>query len=127
MTGERALKLTAESRSGYLQVAVAGDIDIASAGTLHAFLARRLCTAAAAGGLVVDLSEVRFIDARGLRALLRARHMAADLQIPFALGGPAPCVSRLLKLTGLRGHFTIAPSEPGQVIQPARTSAEAEL
>jgi len=127
VTGERALKLTAVPRHGNLQVAVAGDIDIASAAAVHAFLVRGLCTAAASGGLVVDLSEVRFIDARGLRALLRARDRAADLQIPFALVAPAPCVSRLLKLTGLRGHFTVAPGGPGQVLQPAGTPAEGEL
>lgn len=53
----------------------------------------------------VDLSDVTFVDARGLRLLLLARDCAAELGTSFALVTPSPAVSRVLNLCGLDHAF----------------------
>jgi anti-sigma B factor antagonist len=105
---KRTFALTTVPGPGLKHAAVAGDIDIATAGAMQEFLAWQLCATTGSGGLVVDLSAVTFMDARGLTALLRARHLAADLAIPFRIAAPAACVARLLRVTGLHRHFAMA-------------------
>lgn len=89
-------------------VAVSGEVDVYSAPTLKAKLSEQL--QAGATTLVVDLSEVAFLDSTGLGALVEARAAAAEA------GGALPIVctqERILKLftiTGLDGVFAIHPS-----------------
>ena len=119
MAVEQTLTLTTMPGPGGQHAAVAGEIDIATAGDLQAFLARCLCAARGSGGLAVDLSAVTFIDASGLRALLLVRSLAADLAIPFRIAAAAPCVDRLLAITGLQSHFTVTVDRPAQILLPA--------
>lgn len=86
-------------------VAVSGEVDVYSAPTLKEKLTQQLQTGASA--LVVDLSEVAFLDSTGLGALVEARAAATEA------GGALPIVcnqERILKLftiTGLDGVFAI--------------------
>ena len=57
--------------------------------------------------LVVDLSGVRFMDSRGLDALLDVRgRLAVDGDV-LTLRRPSRCVARLLEITQLRRAFRI--------------------
>jgi anti-sigma B factor antagonist len=123
---EQTLRMTTAPGPGLQHAAVAGEIDIATAGDLQAFLARCLCAARGSCGLVVDLSAVTFIDASGLRVLLLLRSLAADLAVRFRIAAPAPCVDRLLAITGLQGHFPVTDDRAAQVLLPA-TPARSEL
>ncbi|MCW2942043.1 MAG: anti-sigma-factor antagonist [Actinomycetia bacterium] len=93
-------------------IAVAGDVDMATAPELHA----RLCDAIDAGTgeagrvLVADLSQVTFMDASGLTALLRCEAHACGARLQLA--APHPRVARLLCITGLDRHFEVCPPEP---------------
>jgi anti-sigma B factor antagonist len=53
----------------------------------------------------MDLSDVSFIDARGLRLLLVARTRAAELGKTLAVTVPSPAVTRVLNLCGLDHAF----------------------
>lgn len=82
---------------------VSGELDVSSAGQL---------TDAAAqlrdlhpGEVTIDLADVRFIDARGLSALLETRRGFEVANIRTALRGVPSCVRRLLSITGLAGAF----------------------
>jgi anti-sigma B factor antagonist len=54
-----------------------------------------------ATSLVVDVTEMTFIDSSGLRILVQARRKAADAGGRFELHQPSDSVVRLLELTGL--------------------------
>ncbi len=86
-------------------VAVSGEVDVYSAPALKESLAEVL--QAGDSTLIVDLTEVEFLDSTGLGALVEARAASTEA------GGSLPLVcsqERILKLftiTGLDGVFTI--------------------
>jgi len=88
-------------------IAPEGELDIARVGDLRATLREAAREDAAA--VVVDLSQVSFIDSSGLGALVelhnRLRRSGRRLAV-VAPGGSAPAV--LLELAGLRGCLTIS-------------------
>ncbi|GIH76872.1 STAS domain-containing protein [Planobispora longispora] len=77
---------------------VTGDIDVSTAPALRTRLQNALT---AGGGLLVDLSGVTFMDARGLGALVAVNNRARELGGTVQLIGVPVAVRRLLKLTGL--------------------------
>jgi len=89
-------------------VAVSGEVDVYSAPALKDQFAELV--RAGASTLVVDLTEVAFLDSTGLGALVEARALTGDA------GGSLPIVctqERILKLftiTGLDGVFAIHPT-----------------
>ncbi|MDO8388958.1 MAG: STAS domain-containing protein [Actinomycetota bacterium] len=84
-------------------VVVRGDIDIAGGPVLDA----ALTSAEPAGGVVIDLEGVAFIDSSGLRCLLSAARRAAALQSAVSLRSVGPEVARLLQITGTTDQFVI--------------------
>jgi anti-sigma B factor antagonist len=103
-------------------VAVSGEVDVYSAPTLRDSLTELLETRG--GTVVVDLTEVGFLDSTGLGALVAARTTAASA------GGSLPLVcthQRILKLftiTGLDGVFRIYDSVDQALAELAGTGAE---
>ncbi len=59
--------------------------------------------------VVLDLSEVEFIDLHGLAVLMRASRRARADGGTFALGRPSACVRRLMDLVQVDGEVTILP------------------
>lgn len=113
-----ALQLSTARLDSHRVAVVAGEIDIVTASALDVFLARCLCDTANAadasdtGDLVVDLSGVSFMDARGLTALLHADYLARDLGVRLRLAALPARVSWLLQVAGLDHHFSLAPVVP---------------
>jgi anti-anti-sigma factor len=100
-----ALTIQVRSERGYVMVAVAGELDIATVTGLR----ERLFELAASGRtLVVDLDQVSYIDSAGLAALVgaarRAEAHGASLQVICA----RPRTRQLFRLTGLDGRVPIA-------------------
>ena len=58
------------------------------------------------GRVVVDLSEVTFIDSTGLGVLVEARSKLADRKT-FLLSAPQPETRRALEISGLAKHMPI--------------------
>jgi anti-sigma B factor antagonist len=89
-------------------VAVSGEVDVYSAPTLKDRLTELLDSGTPS--LVVDLTQVSFLDSTGLGALVEIRSSASEA------GGTIPLVcnqERILKLftiTGLDGVFAIHPT-----------------
>ena len=96
-------------------VAVSGEVDVYSAPALKEGLAELLQSGAHT--VVVDLSDVGFLDSTGLGALVEARSATTGA------GGSLPLVcnhERILKLftiTGLDGVFAIHPTVDEAVTQ----------
>ena len=58
--------------------------------------------------LVLDLSQLGFVDSSGLRVLISAQHQLADHGGTLVLRSPSETVRRLLEITGLVDHITIS-------------------
>ncbi len=81
-----------------------GELDLATAPLLEAEL--RDVQARGVKQLMLDLSDLQFMDSTGLTVLVR-EHQAADSNgHTFSLRGKTPQVHRLFELTGVLGRFT---------------------
>ena len=91
-------------------VALEGEIDLATVPE-----AERLITEAEAGNpgrLVIDLSQVTFMDSSGLRVLLTAHRRAEEDGRSFALVKGSDTVNRLLEVTGLAERLELLDAPP---------------
>ena len=85
-------------------VALAGELDLYNAPALREALLE--AAARAPRRLVVDLSEVTFVDSTALGALVQARSALADGS-DFALAAPGLEARRALEVSGLDRHFVV--------------------
>jgi anti-sigma B factor antagonist len=92
---------------GLLRVQVRGDVDLSTSPELGQTLTRAID---AGSSVVLDLSEVTFIDSTGLNTLIRALKACETNGGALALSPNLPAeVSRVFEITGLDGLFPIAP------------------
>jgi anti-anti-sigma factor len=87
------------SQDGCHDVALRGELDMATAPQLEAAV-DALC-AAGAREIVLDLSELSFVDGAGVRAIMAARARCAEHECAFMVIHPRDLVERLFALTGL--------------------------
>jgi anti-anti-sigma factor len=80
---------------------LAGELDIASAVTLHGAVARARATGAAISALTLDLSGLIFIDSTGLAEIILTGQLCDRDGYEFALVPGPRAVQRLFELTGL--------------------------
>jgi anti-sigma B factor antagonist len=105
---DEVLRIEVEDTGDEVVVSVAGEIDVATCLRLEQAATDAIAVAAdRSGGVVLDLSEVGFIDSSGLRVLIGVRQLAETEQVPMALRSPSRAVHRLLELTALTEQFTI--------------------
>jgi anti-anti-sigma factor len=91
-----------EGRARVLKLS--GELDVASSGALEQYVD----DGSDYDRLVVDLSELKFIDSTGLSVLVAAHQQSVGAGREFCLvQGPAQ-VQRLLALTGLEQRLTVA-------------------
>jgi anti-sigma B factor antagonist len=98
-TVPRGFAVVSRHDGGSLDVALAGELDMAAAFKLESELDRLLAPRAVLR-LVLDLAELTFIDSAGLGALLAIHDRAQDLGIDFLLTNPSDPVRRILDLSG---------------------------
>ena len=82
---------------------VAGELDLETAPTLRHRLHQALDGGEA--HLVVDLSELSFIDSTGISVLVESLKQAQRAGGSLVLRNPTPAVRRVLDITGLLGTF----------------------
>jgi len=103
--GESLLSIDVEQVDGVATVHVTGELDVASKGEL-----RRTLTELALGvvPIVVDLSELDFIDSAGLGTLVNAHKRVRLLQGALvAVCPPQSRASDLMRVTGLNRVFRV--------------------
>jgi anti-anti-sigma factor len=83
---------------GCVLVTAAGEIDVATAPALREALWEGLVQSPR---IVVDLSDVRFLDSTGLQVLVTALKHAQQGGGCLTLAQPSPCVQRVLQVTQL--------------------------
>ena len=99
------LVLTTTREGTSVLVAVAGELDAHSAGSLDQLAAE--LTADGYVHFTLELSQTTFIDSSGLRSLVGLQNKLRDLAGELVLQAPTDPVTRLLGITGLGAHFTV--------------------
>ena len=89
-------------------VSVRGDLEFGTASVLHSTLID--LTHQGCNPLVLDLSELEFIDSTGLSLLVQAHQRIASDGHTFVLRNPTIRVQRVLEISGLAELFTIEPA-----------------
>ena len=103
--GIRQDPITGVERNGSsMVVGLAGELDLYNAHTLRETLLE--CCSEAPERLVVDLSEVKFIDSTALGVLIEARTRMPNRR-GFLLAAPGLETRRALEISGLDKHFTV--------------------
>lgn len=104
------LHLTTSRHDGTLTVSVSGELDIATTELLRSHLLALLQEADDARGpgmaLVIEVSDLSFIDAAGLGILVSVQNQALSQSTPVRIAGTPPAMQRLLQITGLDQRFT---------------------
>jgi anti-sigma B factor antagonist len=105
--------------SGTAVVAVAGEVDMATAPDLHAALLDALVVHRPAV-IDVDLSACTFLDCSGIRVLIAAHTTARAIGCQVRVRHPRRFVRLVLEVTGLLDMFTAPDDGPDDVAgQPA--------
>ncbi|HEX2053213.1 MAG TPA: STAS domain-containing protein [Actinomycetota bacterium] len=94
--------LTDRAEDGTLIVRLQGDLDIYSAGDLFTRLRR---AEAGCTDIVIDLSDLQFLDCAGLKQLVEAGRRAEVRGGRLTLLDGSPAVQRILKLTGMESEL----------------------
>jgi anti-sigma B factor antagonist len=95
-------------------IASEGEIDVSSVGAFRNALSE--ATRAGVDRLVIDLSEVSFIDSSGLGALLEAHNrLRRDKRQLVVVAPSGTAAAVLLELAGLRGRLSIAETREGAI------------
>jgi anti-sigma B factor antagonist len=109
-----ALAIALDHTSRSSTVAVAGDLDIASSDPLAAFLTAEV--GQSGRDLVIDLRQLTFLDAAGLRVFVSVSQLLAEGGRVLSIVGSDPRVLRVFLLTGLQQalnvHVQTADGEP---------------
>jgi anti-sigma B factor antagonist len=100
------LAITEDEQHGCTLVTLCGEFDIVSVpevrDQLLVILDRR-----APSRLILDLSQLEFIDSSGTAVLVNTQRRARLLGCTLALVAPQPAVARVLQISGLDRHFLI--------------------
>lgn len=93
-----------ERADGFVVVSLAGELDLYNANTVRDTLLE--CCAESPERLIVDLSQVRFIDSTALGVLIEARTRMPNRK-GFILAAPGLETRRALEISGLDRHFSV--------------------
>jgi anti-anti-sigma factor len=96
--------LGVERKGDACVVKLGGELDLYNAPLVREAL--RAASADSPARIVVDLSEVEFVDSTALGVLIEARTRLDDGRA-FLLAGPGLETRRALEISGLDRHFTV--------------------
>jgi anti-sigma B factor antagonist len=85
--------------TGEAVAGIGGELDIATADTAVRYVTEVID--GHPGPVIVDLTALRFCDARGLSALLRIAAYAEQSDHEFRVASPSPSLVKLLRITAL--------------------------
>ena len=98
------LEISIERHSHVVVVRLAGEIDVGTGPELERRL-QEIATGAHTH-VLIDLSEVEFMDSTGLRSIVRAQHSANSSGRRLSLRRGSAQVQRLFEITGVLDRLT---------------------
>ncbi len=102
----------------HVRVCLSGEIDLSTSETVEVVITDALHSHSPRQ-VSVDLTQVRFIDASGIRALLCCRERAIEAGCGFALTNAQPIIYRVLEITGVLEALAVTPVAARSVPEPA--------
>lgn len=102
------MKSSVDVQNGVTLVTVYGDLDVSDAVSLREALEQAQGTGERT--VLLDLSEVGFIDSAGIGLLVTAQRRATGSGGQFALAALTPTVARVLQLTRTDRMLTVLPT-----------------
>ena len=103
------LRTSCEESRTAVRFSVAGEIDIATAGRLDDGLRKAIGLASADRPLTVDLHDVTFLGAAGLRVLVAAQAACDGRRIRMLVAADHAAVLRPITVSGLAESLTLVP------------------
>ena len=104
----RELKVQVEGAAEGVAVIVAsGEIDLGAQATFR----EALESAASAGAVLIDLSQVTYVDSSGFSTLLSFNRLMRPREIPVFLVGCNDHIKRMLEITRLSSIFTLCANQ----------------
>jgi anti-anti-sigma factor len=121
--GDAGVPMTLSYRleAGVSVVSIAGEVDIYTSSRLRESLLR-VVTDEKFGGLVVNLSELRFVDSTGIGVLVGVWRRVRATGCEMTLAAPSLAVGAVLETAGLRKILGVHDAE-AQAVQAVRPSA----
>lgn len=107
------LDVCTHTRGGATVVRASGEVDLATVGRLEQQLRSACAQSPPTVPVVVELSEVSFLDAAGLSALVRAQQICRSQGRALWLVAPYEAVLRPIRLTRLDEVLNIVSSVDG--------------
>lgn len=86
-------------------VLVSGEVDLAAGPAVDAAIAAALRTAGA-GSVMVDLTDVAFLDSTGISLLIKGRRIGDATGVGFRIRGARGLVRDVLEMTGVLAHLS---------------------
>jgi anti-sigma B factor antagonist len=90
-----------------IQIYLSGEMDLASVTPLRPEV--QALFAMPIDSIVIDLSDITFLDSAGLHTLDLLRDLADEHGVTLVLRSLPPHARRLLDLSGMTGQFTVGP------------------
>lgn len=110
-----SLPFLLEHLDGLTILAVEGEIDAANIDAFEAIL--DVVAKANTDTVIVDLTNLEFMDVRGINAMARSRTMIESLGRSFVLRRPPPSVQRMLEVLG--PDMPVEPNLPTEAVEAA--------
>lgn len=111
------LKINSYVESGHSVLGIAGEVDVYTAPTLRERIAEQLD--AGQRDLVLDLTDVAFLDSTGLGVLVAGLTKAREAGGRLSLVCSRSSLLKLLRITGLDEVFAVHPTVAEAVAVPA--------
>ena len=106
---EAQLNIELDLRGDQAVVRMVGELDMATAPKLRETVIKLLQPSLGIGVVILDLSEVSFVDSTGLGVLAGSRQRIEREGGALVLRGPRPNTVKVLEVTGLDRVFVIEP------------------
>jgi anti-anti-sigma factor len=94
-----------EPQDDAIVVTIGGELEYGTAGQLRSLLLD--LSRQSPGVLVLDMSDVEFLDSTGISLLIQAEQRFDAQGARFVLRGVPPRVARVLEVTGVAQVFTV--------------------
>jgi len=121
--GVPQLRVEVDGNRRIMTVRACGEIDLATADLLDAGVAYGLRSRPAR--LVVQMAQVTFFSAAGLRALMIAHNVAAESEVDLVLDKPSTSVRTVLELSRTCGIFRVE-QRPAPAARPGIAQGRSE-
>ncbi len=101
-----------EHADSYSVISVHGEVDLHTAPKVQYAVERG---SNGVGAVVVDMSDIAFMDSTALSTFMRLRDALKERNITLRLASPSGAVERIFSVTGVGDYFDIFPSREAAI------------